>query len=83
LISPGRIGRVVPVRIKIEHNTNVILCVIDPYKELFACRDYHVWSVEVFDQWNLFESVHREIVEDLWLNLFEKSKQQETMLVRD
>ena len=39
------------------------------YKALFACKDYHGWFVEDFDQLNLSQIVHREIVEDPWLNL--------------
>ena len=37
---------------------------------LFACKDYHGWFVEDHNRLNLFQIVHREIVEDLSLNLF-------------
>jgi hypothetical protein len=41
------------------------------YKELFAYKDCRVLFVEDHDQLNLFENVHQEIDEDLWLNLFQ------------
>ncbi len=40
------------------------------YKELFAYKDCRVLFVEGHDQLNLFENVHQEIDEDLWLSLF-------------
>ena len=45
---------------------------MNTYKELFAYKDCRGLFVEGHDQLNLFENVHQEIDEDLWLNLFKR-----------
>lgn len=47
------------------------------YKELFGCKDYHVLFVEDRIRLNHFQNVHRETVEDPWLNLLTEKKEEE------